>query len=1775
MAADTNIFTDKQTNNWFKACIALNLTKDGLTDFVVTELLNVQTKVGRSCGQCFIQNLILCPTHYVCKKRKGNNCSFHNSQQPKSCQTCDKVKQDITLLHRFIRPSWENTKAELWARNPWEIGKCYLPPDGYSSVSSVQESDFNGVVSVVLNCKHFETCLSVACLSPPPPDKKCPLEKVRQIGRDVRHTADCKVTDADLQYFFLTLTTLLADPVRLLHDTSATEARRKLSDLQNDRLSLDDLGKLLKEASQTLTQAKEAGEHFSKEAERTLREGLNTLEATIQAGKDRIENQTQAGEKRIEIKTQESINLINRTVIEKDQDEYERGVAELIEGMKKLYNDKLYYVTVSPFDDSSSEKLRDVYMPPKILEMCMEKKTFKKTEKKVNTYKGVFLTDNTVNPRIFIQGEAGSGKTTFLAKLALDWCEGVHGSSASDNSKIIFADFDTLQRYEYVFHITLRNSVNQCDVYTMIKEQIIDRIYSDKDREKAYELVSEIMKHQRCLVLLDGLDEWTGPGDLPTLVVVHNKCVMLITTRPWKLAEGKVKHSDIHALLQLEGINKPFELSKIILSRLVDREELEIKYTAFTLYVKKQKLEELLSSPMMLSAIVCAYADGIELKGSKCEIYILLVESLFKKASSYTRTFQQPPFPFFKRTEYIQPNLEPLNRLAEMAFHLLFVNDKENSIMFRMTELEKFKIDDIKDFALKSGILSAQRTASALRSSSSFMFIHLSMQEFLAAYHIARNTNLIDGSISVYLNRHSKAYLDIAQVFIFLCGLDVSCAEKLSSMMDERDALDTYYRSSSHERLNEIILAGLREANANGYSDIALKLSHFIFDNNNIIDLHKIWENNAANAIVLKVDIDDRKPLENPRISPGNDECASQITFDLHSCLKLARLLLSGRCILGKDSASVGTLEFPVCIILNIADPTQCTELPPVLPSIEGIRLTRVTCSCTWLRSLLSIMLTQNCYMYCMLFDCHLTACGEGEVNTSYTTGNIWLTVRQNKSILISLTNDTGLWEILHGLSIKSLRLGGWEESGCRVNHEKSFSQTIASLSKLETLDIKMDELTPCLWEALRGLNIKSLTLSSKGWGEWHAESLTQLLSSLKRLETLDITMKKLTPCLWEALHGLNIKSLTLSSKGWGEWHAESLTQSLSSLKRLETLDITMKKLTPCLWEALHGLNIKSLTLSSKGWEDWHAESLTQSLSSLKSLETLDITMDEFIPCLWKALYGLNIQSLTLSSKEWGKLHAESLNQSPASLKRLETLYITMKNWTPCLWEALHGLNIKSLRLDGLKGKGLKINHSESLSQSLSSLMRLQQLHIRVDEDITGFWEAFYGLNIKKLRVCGKCRVKYKESLSRSLSSLTQLETLSISADEASPGLWEALQGLSVKSLALNGQNKDFELNDTKLLSQSLSSLTQLEALHIIVWEHSTSLWEVLHTLNIKSLSLNLGYIRWTDLRTESLSQSLASLTRLETLTISGEIDRNGLWAALHGLNIKSLGLRLIGKCRGLPAESLYQSLSSLTQLDTLCFEGGCDCPGLWEAAHGLNIKRLSLSGLRKHTGIDVKHAVSLSNTLASLTQLETLSIDVEHESPGLWAALHGMNIKSLSLNGVWEGSGIDVKHAKTFSQSLMSLTQLETLTLHVHTYIALQVPQSLKNLNIYYDTMLPSELRELVDSLATCTHTIESKLEFGCARSIDHPEGIPIQEYIPVQQELAAWKNDAVKRFRIYEWPDSAGHAMSVRDIGDVDDAASDILEDDVYKRFAKYIDRYKINRISILIEISPGSIS
>ncbi|KAH3720781.1 hypothetical protein DPMN_063685 [Dreissena polymorpha] len=180
MAVTTNIFADKQTNNWFKACIALNVTKEGLAHFVDTEIKKVQTAVGKSCGNCCTENLIVCPTKGICKNPK--NCNYHTqTKQPRKCpmNVCDLVAKSITLQHRYNGPSWLNTKAELWSTDHWQIAKCFFPPDGYINVSSIYETDFNGVINVLLNCKHFDSCISFT-IATKQPDPACLLTRVSE-----------------------------------------------------------------------------------------------------------------------------------------------------------------------------------------------------------------------------------------------------------------------------------------------------------------------------------------------------------------------------------------------------------------------------------------------------------------------------------------------------------------------------------------------------------------------------------------------------------------------------------------------------------------------------------------------------------------------------------------------------------------------------------------------------------------------------------------------------------------------------------------------------------------------------------------------------------------------------------------------------------------------------------------------------------------------------------------------------------------------------------------------------------------------------------------------------------------------------------------------------------------------------------------------------------------------------------------------------------------------------------------------------------------------------------------------------------------------------------------------------------------------------------------------------------------------------------------------------------------------------------------------------------
>ncbi|KAH3778638.1 hypothetical protein DPMN_180107 [Dreissena polymorpha] len=238
-----------------------------------------------------------------------------------------------------------------------------------------------------------------------------------------------------------------------------------------------------------------------------------------------------------------------------------------------------------------------------------------------------------------------------------------------------------------------------------------------------------------------------------------------------------------------------------------------------------------------------------------------------------------------------------------------------------------------------------------------------------------------------------------------------------------------------------------------------------------------------------------------------------------------------------------------------------------------------------------------------------------------------------------------------------------------------------------------------------------------------------------------------------------------------------------------------------------------------------------------------------------------------------------------------------------------------------------------------------------------------------------------------------------------------------------------------------------MDGLSFKVENASADMLQTLHGLNIKSLNL---CIKRKLKHTESLYQALSSLTQLEMLSIEVKYSSPGLWEARHCLSSNSLSMRILDVNH---TESLPQSLLSLTKMETLSISLEHDCPGLWVALYGLSIKSLSLSG-GVWGGLKVNYTESLSQSLLSLNQMEAIIISMTYDSPGMWVALHGLNIKILRLCLRGVRRGLRVEHEESMSQALSSLTQPETLTLYVDTYIALQVPRSLKYLNIYSNIM-------------------------------------------------------------------------------------------------------------------------
>ncbi|XP_052760229.1 uncharacterized protein LOC128203028 [Mya arenaria] len=853
MASYRDSLRDKEAQNWVKAALALNITKEGLHGLVEDVLTCVHQDIystvrtskglppGAACAQCFTENVLKCSTPKICTSKK--NCKFHNgpSKQYVLCLVgiCEGVRDEIVQHHRFSGPSWKNTNANKWSTIPWEIGKCFLPPDGYKTVSSINDSDFNGVISVMMNCEDFKTKLSFNVAT-----QQNLLTEVRDIGRSVRHSHDQRVKDTELVDFLFKLLTLLEDKTELANRPKAQHAVEQLKKLQTDdfKLSAENEGEILKE-------------------------GLR-------------------------------LRLANH------------------------YRTTLADMPISPILGEKNAKLRKFYVAPKIVEKDHRKiGEIDKGEsgQEVAKFSDVFFKEDQLLRNVFLVGEPGNGKSTFSVMCALDWTHQHLPAEENVGIKTSFADPEFFKEFAFLFHVTLRDSGKTCDLAQMIKDQLIRKIYHEKDADDGYRLLQTVLESETCLIIADGLDEWTHPENVNCTCNTEekvtpfrnsaNKATLLTTTRPWRMSQFRVQDSKIDKYLEIEGAADTWQLVENIINILNGGNEDERTPKDFMDMVWEKDLEELLSAPISTTQLVCLWFEGKSLTDSKCDIYAGVINMLSCRLSCMQSGHNIPEIELpsvLKEHECFVQNPMVYLALAKLAYTTLYSECRDSSVVFSNKTVNALLSREQVEFALKSGLLTEKKSNSLIKRSSHFSFFHKTLQEFLAALHLCLNENDFSQLSNKYEQDNKENILgDVWETFIFICGMKPELGVQMSSWINSSIPP---YQSSIYPReaslLQPLILSGHREARANNHGDIPLYLAHFwIHSNADVVVLKKLMMINKERIQSLYIDgyNDQINGEELQDVITSSSDSLKAVTlcdrdgqYDLSQCHRLEYLYIQG-----------------------------------------------------------------------------------------------------------------------------------------------------------------------------------------------------------------------------------------------------------------------------------------------------------------------------------------------------------------------------------------------------------------------------------------------------------------------------------------------------------------------------------------------------------------------------------------------------------------------------------------------------------------------------------------------------------------------------------------------------------------------------------------------------------------------------------------------------------------------------------------------------------------
>ncbi|XP_053379686.1 uncharacterized protein LOC128548548 [Mercenaria mercenaria] len=695
---------DNDLKNWIKGAFALHVTKEGLEDFVTDEISQFQTDlltsicrnigkpVGTICNSCTTANILPCPTNGFCTS--GGRCKMHvltdrrrEPNIPCKSNICQAIRGGIRREHRYFHPSkfepsWKNADATQFCSDSFQLAKCYMSVDGYSKVQSLAETDFNGVINVVINNKRFQNKLS-AKLS----QKTNICTEARDIGRLIRHSPNLAVSDADLTKYIDTLIDLLSDRKYLATENKAKIAVAKLQKLKTTYL-LDDKDSETIIAA-ILTSVKSMKDNTKEDI---IQQAMKEIKDMIQVSKKEVHDATQVSSKKItstsnlelekiKVVAEEAIQKFHETEARKmntkdkkcSTEEVDRenfrsevtygleqvihlrveeassktckhvdlDVRRLREGLREdlilSYRECYSTFPVKNIIGELNIPLLKLYVHQK-LEAVGGIKSLNQSEESesatpVKTYKELFFCGTETYKNIYITANAGTGKTLLMRIFCLSWCQAYKPVEVVP-SEFQKENLDAIQYFEFVFFLSLDDTddtnSSACDIDDLIEIQILRKLSRQHQYTKRF--LVDILNRKACLIILDGLNKWSHPDNctsgcrmtrFPRRAARPN-CTTMTTTLPWNFVFiQRTKQIDRHINI--------CELDKDTAAKLIGNvasflnEKSAYKKSANSKEIQKAITKSMFDEPCLdpysILQFACLLFARKSIGRSKCEIY--------------------------------------------------------------------------------------------------------------------------------------------------------------------------------------------------------------------------------------------------------------------------------------------------------------------------------------------------------------------------------------------------------------------------------------------------------------------------------------------------------------------------------------------------------------------------------------------------------------------------------------------------------------------------------------------------------------------------------------------------------------------------------------------------------------------------------------------------------------------------------------------------------------------------------------------------------------------------------------------------------------------------------------------------------------------------------------------------------------------------------------------------------------------------------------------------